>query len=212
MQNSIEQTIQRTRQYWYIDGFGEILTGVILLLLAILNLLSGLMISSPIAGLIISIGYPLVVLAGVIGGRKFVRTLKEKFTFPRTGFIQYNQPAPSIRKKRAITAGTVAFSISILTVIFARGLDDRWVTLGTGLIFAAFLVFFAMQIPLTRFYWLAAWSVAVSIVAGMLPVAGAFQTAILLGGISLGWLAGGGYALKTYLDNTQSTAPGIGDY
>jgi hypothetical protein len=211
MENSIERTIQRTRQYWYIDGFGEILTSVILILLAVLNAISGLPMFSSISGLFISIGYPLIVLIGVIWGRKLVKTLKEKFTFPRTGYIQYIQPAPSIRRKKAITAGMIAFAISFLTVIFTRGLDDRWLTLGTGLIFAAFLVYFALQIPLNRFYWLAAWAVAISIFAGWLSVDAAFQTAILLGGIGLGWLVSGLYALKSYMDNTQSVDTETGE-
>jgi hypothetical protein len=211
MQNTIEQTMQRTRQYWYIDGFGEMLTGVVFLLLAVINVLNGLFASLPIAGLFVGIGYPLIILAGTIGGRKLVKTLKEKFTFPRTGFVQYIQAAPSARKKRAITAGVVAFSVSVVTFVFTRGLDTQWITLGTGLIIAAFMVYLAVQVPLNRFYMLAAWTVIISIIATWLPVNDTFQTAILLGGVSLGWLASGIYALKKYLENSQPVDAGTGE-
>jgi hypothetical protein len=180
-----------------------------MLLLAAMNVLSEMVAPSSVAALYVGIGYPLIILIGAIGGRRLVKTLKEKITFPRTGYVQYIQSTPSDRTKRAVTAGAVAFVVSIATFVIARGLDARWVTLGTGLIIAAFIVYFAVQIPLNRFYLLAAWAVIIGFFAAWLPVSETFQTAILLGGISLGWLAGGMYALVRYIHETQPAVPGM---
>ena len=42
MNETIKSTIERTRQYWYIDGFSEMLTGLVFLLLGTINILSGI--------------------------------------------------------------------------------------------------------------------------------------------------------------------------
>ena len=152
MQNSIEQTVIKTRQYWYIDGFNEMLTGVVFLLLAGLNAFSGWTEPSLTAGLFVGIGFPLVILGGIFIGGRVVKYLKNRVTFPRTGFVQYIQPEPSVRRKKAIKAGAVSAVISILIGIFASDFNPAVITVGTGLLIAIMMVVFAVRIPLKRFY------------------------------------------------------------
>jgi hypothetical protein len=117
MNNTIESTIHRTRQYWYIDGFNEILTGLIFLLLGAINCISGILSPSMGSAVMVGIGYPLVILGGMFAGRIWVRMLKEKITYPRTGYVKYIQPERSSRAKRMVTAFFVAFVVSIITMI-----------------------------------------------------------------------------------------------
>lgn len=208
MNNTIESTIHRTRQYWYIDGFNEILTGLIFLLLGANNCISGIL--SPFMGsaVMVGVGYPLVILGGMFAGRIWVRMLKEKITYPRTGYVKYIQPERSSRAKRMVTAFFVAFVVSIITMIISRGLNPFWVVLGTGLMIAAFIGYMAVQVPLNRFFLLAVWVAAVSLVCAFLPVSEDIQMGYLLVGGGLGWLASGLITLFFYLKNTKPVESG----
>jgi len=207
MNKTIENTVQRTRQYWYIDGFAEILTGMVFLLLGVINFISLYLHPSPGSAVLVGVGYPLVILAGVFGGRVWVRSMKEKITFPRTGLVEYKKPERGPRVKRAVTVMFVAFAISILTMIFSRGLEPFWIVLGTGFLIASFIAYLAFQVPLNRFYVLAGWVMAVSCVSARLSVSEDMQMAILLAGTGIGYLAGGVWALAHYLQQTQMTTP-----
>ena len=52
----------------------------------------------------VGVGYPIIILGGMFAGRGWVRSLKEKITYPRTGFVKYIQPERSLRSKRTVTA------------------------------------------------------------------------------------------------------------
>ncbi|NMB53432.1 MAG: hypothetical protein GYA15_01920 [Leptolinea sp.] len=207
MNKTIENTVQRTRQYWYIDGFTEILTGVVFLLLGGINCISLFYAPSVGSAVLVGVGYPLVILGGMFGGRVWVRSMKEKITFPRTGLVEYIKPERGPRVKRAVTAMFVAFAVSILTMIISRGLEPFWIVLGTGLLIAIFTAYLAFQIPLNRFYFLAGWVVAVSYVSARLSISEDMQMAVLLAGTGFGFLAGGIWALAHYLQQTRLITP-----
>jgi hypothetical protein len=209
MNQTIEGTMQRTRQYWYIDGFSEMLTGLVFLLLGIVNCISGIVSPSAGSAVMVGIGYPLIILGGTFAGRGWVRFLKEKITYPRTGFVKYIQPERSSRTKRIVTAFFVAISVSIVTMVVLRGLDPYWVVLGTGLIIAAFIGYLGVQVPLNRFFILALWVVVVSLISASFPLSEDIQMGILLGGSGLGWLVSGLITLLSYMKNTRPAKTGL---
>jgi hypothetical protein len=207
MTTTIKNTIERTRQYWYIDGFSELLVGAIFVLLGILNCASLIIHPSMGSAVIVGIGYPLVILGGVLFGNKWVRNMKEKVTYPRTGFVKYIQPERPTRMSRMIKAFVIAFMVSIVTSVILNRLDPFWIVLGTGLMIAAFVVYMAAQIPLNRFYLLAGWIAVISMVAARVPVTEDMQISLLLAGTGLGWLVGGVVSLVTYLRNNPLEIP-----
>jgi hypothetical protein len=211
MNNTIETTIQRTRQYWYKDGFAEILTGLTFFLLGAINCISAWASPSMGTAIFVAIGYPLVILGAVFGGRSWVRSMKEKYTYPRTGYLKYIETQRSSRGKRIATAMFVAIAVSIVTMVLSRGLDPYWLVLGTGLLIAVFIGYMAFQIPLSRFFILAIWVVAVSLIAAGLPISEDLRMGFLLAGCGLGCLAGGGMALLRYMRETQPVNPEMVD-
>ncbi len=209
MNNTIENAVQRTRQYWYIDGFNEMLTGLGFLLLGAINFISGFFSPAMGSAVLVGIAYPLVILAGMFAGRVWVRTLKEKITYPRTGYVKYIQPERNSRVKRKATVFFVAIIISIITMVVTRGLDPFWVVLGTGLLIAVFISYLAVQVPLNRFFVLAIWVAMVSTASAFLPVSEDMQLGFLLAGVGMGWLASGVITLLNYLKNTHPIGSGM---
>lgn len=209
MNETIKTTIERTRQYWYIDGFSELLVGFIFVSLALISGLSVLFKPSIGSAILVGVGYPVIILGGVVFGNKWVRAMKEKVTYPRTGYVKYIQPASPSRRARIIKAFVIAFMVSIVTNVILSKLDPFWIVLGTGLLIAAFVVYMGVQIPLNRFYFLAGWIAVVSYAAARLPLADDVQMCILLAGIGLGWVAGGVVSLGIYLRNHPVENPEI---
>jgi hypothetical protein len=209
MTTSIKSTIERTRQYWYTDGFSELLVGAIFIALALISGIGLLFKPSIGSAVLVGIGYPAVILGGVIFGNKWVRALKEKVTYPRTGYVKYIQPESPSRRARMIKAFVIAFMVSIVTNVILSKLDPFWIVLGTGLLIAAFIVYMGVQIPLNRFYILAVWVAVVSYVAAILPLTDDAQMLILLAGTGLGWVVGGVISLVTYLRNNPIANPEI---
>ena len=110
-----------------------------------------------------------------------------------------SSPTPSVRRKRAITAGAWLCDFYADIVFLPADWMHRWVTLGTGLMYRCFYCLFRSADSPEPVLLLAAWAVIMSLFAAWLPVSETFQTAILTGRCSLGWLAGGTYALISYL-------------
>jgi hypothetical protein len=206
---SIKNTIERTRQYWYIDGFSDLLVGAIFVLLGLLNCATLVIRPSIGSAVIVGVGYPLVILGGIIFGNKWVRFMKEKVTYPRTGYVKYIQPESPSRRRRMIKALVIAFMVSIVVNVIISRLDPFWLVFGTGLLIAAFTVYMGVQIPLNRFYVTSAWIVGVSFLAARLPYPDEIQMGILLAGTGIGWLIAGTSSLITYLRNNPLQNPGI---
>jgi hypothetical protein len=206
---SIKNTVERTRQYWYIDGFSELLVGAIFVFLGLLNCASLIIRPSIGSAVIVGIGYPLVILGGILFGNKWVRSMKEKVTYPRTGYVKYIQPESPSRKERMIKAMIIAFMVSIVINVVISRLDPFWLVFGTGLIIAAFTVYMGVQIPLSRFYVTAGWIVVISLLAARLPYPDEIQMGILLAGTGIGWLIAGTSSLIAYLRNNPLQNPEI---
>lgn len=211
MNNTIESTIQRTRQYWYKDGFVEMNAGLTFILLSAINGISAWASPSMGTAIFVAIGYPLVILLAIFGGRVWVKSLKEKYTYPRTGYVEYIKPERSSRVKRMVTAMFMAIVVSIVTMVLSRGLDPYWIVLGTGLLVAVFISFMAFQIPLNRFYVLAVWVGLVSFIAAGLPISEDLRMGFLLAGCGLGCLIGGVSALLRYLRENRTLNSNLAD-
>ncbi len=211
MTTSIKSTIERTRQYWYIDGFSELQVGAIFISLALVSVIGMIFKPSIGSAVLVGVGYPVIILGGMIFGNKWVRAMKEKVTYPRTGYVKYIQPERPSRRTRMIKSLIVAFMVSIVVNVIISQLDPFWVVFGTGLMIAAFTVYMGVQIPLNRFLVTAVWIAVVSFLAARLPYSDEIQMGILLAGTGIGWLIAGTISLITYLRKNPLENPGINE-
>ena len=90
MENQIESTVKRGRAYWFTDGFTEIAGGIFFLLIGGLVLFRGIagqnVALSQFASTAVDIGT--VKLAALLLGVLVIWWLKDRFTYPRTGYVQ----------------------------------------------------------------------------------------------------------------------------
>ena len=156
MNRDFEQITKRTRQYWFSDGFVEIINGVIFLLLGIYFYVQSTLPDGSIWLFLLQAGLVILLVGAMFLGRRLVNVLKIRFTYPKTGYIGF-RPAP--KQKRWITAGVSSLMAVLIVVLFnTMPVSLNWLPAITGFIVAAFWLISASRVGLLRFYILAAGS------------------------------------------------------
>lgn len=200
MKDETSQIEQRVKRYWYSDGIGEMMGGVMFLVLAVYFSLQQYLGDESFISGILQAGLVLLLIGGVYVGRRVVNSAKARITYPRTGYVEYrtnSRNAVLMRVLAALTAMTVA-SVSIIVVRRFDSIDAMVAV--TGLLVA---VIFAVKQGLTsglgRFYFMSALSI---VLGGVLSVSGlvrGYNLGLFYGLMGLAFVISGGLTLKSYL-------------
>jgi hypothetical protein len=164
MTDNISYLTRRARGYWYADGLAEIGSGILLMLLSIPYLLWGLAPQGSAMAKLASSGKDVVLLLGLVVLFMIVQGIKQRSTYPRTGYVEDQRPG----RKQILTAsiigvaGVLVFAglmIAgiLLFPVFRLGLFNILAYLPTifGFIFALIQVVLGFRTGLKRFYVLA---------------------------------------------------------
>jgi MFS family permease len=221
MQPNFDHIMRRTQRYWYDDGIAEIAAGILLVVGGILLYLAYMAFlhwypvlrESPWT-LALAIG--VIVLAQLLAFvpiKRWIEAIKQRITYPRTGYVAYRQPA-----KKPITVSRVLMAFiwaviggGVLGFVFGRligaGFPEEFLSLpaSMGLSAAVLLGLLAQRMDLTRFWWLAGFALLL-----ILPVAW-LDTAFLGGmaylvAVGLMLIGSGGWTLRQYLHQNPTPA------
>lgn len=202
MKDPIQETIRQTQRYWYVDGLAEMGTGTMIFLYGLLTLVSTLAPEGWVGALMIGIGQPLFFIGGLVLVSYLVKKLKERITYPRTGYMAYAR-----RKKRAgraffLGAG-VAIVFSILSIALTAALRDNWIPALVCLPLALAETWWAYSLSLKRFYILAVFTFLLGIGLAILPVPEAYRLPIVFAAMGASWAISGAVTLYHYLRTTE---------
>lgn len=194
-ERQIERVTQRAKRYWYDDGLVEMSGGVIFALIGLLFLSE--LFGPPWQG-ISALALPAVIIGGALVARRAVAAVKERLTYPRTGYVAYvRQRGLRTRAATAVVAVVVSVAVSFLIARVPAAL--AWMPALQGLVIAAALFYSGYSLGLGRFLVLAVVSAVAGVgaaLAGLGDVAGSGAYFLVLG---LAMFAAGGYALRRYL-------------
>ncbi len=167
MVTEIEKIERKTVRYWFIDGIWEMAWSGFILMWGLLFLAQALVPPAKSSWqFLLLFGFlPLFILAGWAVNRT-VRTLKQKLTYPRTGYLSYRRPEGKQRVRRSVLAGGLAGAIGALIAYLLLRLPANlaWMPLLTGLAFAPVFVFLAVRAGAVRLYAVAGVSAAAGVV------------------------------------------------
>ncbi|MHB1415211.1 MAG: hypothetical protein ACYC1C_08160, partial [Chloroflexota bacterium] len=107
----IERALRRTRRYWYEDGLTEMFTGAIFVLVGLSFVFEAYRLLGPFSPGFSALALPVLVVGGGLAGRSLVRRIKERFIYPRTGYVAYRRP-PGQRSRLA--TGLVGTAMALL--------------------------------------------------------------------------------------------------
>ena len=96
MENKIDNHVKRTYQYFYDDGLVEMAVGLLFTFTGLVLLAWQIYNESSWATIFLVAGSIIVVIGGAFLINWAVRELKQRFTYPRTGYVVYRQGEPSI--------------------------------------------------------------------------------------------------------------------
>jgi hypothetical protein len=207
MKSPLEDAQKRTRRYWYEDGLSELASGVVICLMALVNLSIALFAPPAWQGRLSAIGLPLIVIGGVILSRLLVERLKERLTYPRTGYLSYPRPKPSRRFLAAGIAIGVALIVTITNTLLSAAQTERLIPALTGLISALLILWIGMQAGLVRFYGLAVWQFAFGLLGSRLNLPAPYDLVLFFGALGVGLLISGGVTLLRYLRTNPLPPP-----
>ena len=150
MKDDLEKTKRRTLRYWYVDGLSEIFLGLLCLLLGGYFWLQLQLPSNSWLSQLLIVFLMLLVMGSGLLLRKAVGAIKNRLTYPRTGYVAYLQP----RRKQNWLAGLLALGIGALTVILIDRLPGTtiWMPGVTGIIFSIVVLVIGLRLGLVRFY------------------------------------------------------------
>ena len=152
--NKLSKTYLRTIQYWFEDGIVELGIGGLFLLLGIYFYLQATLENKVLAEQL-SAACALVFVVGWLLIDSFIRSAKERFTFPRTGYVAYkldkNNKKLVLLVVTIIVGGLVA--AALLVVFSSRPLGtDNMMPAATGLSIGIMLGVMGFYTSLPRFY------------------------------------------------------------
>jgi len=196
MMDPTQEPVRRTRRYWYEDGLVELAAGGLFLAIGIVLGAQGAVPEGSPAYAILGMAFPLVIVGGMLLGRRLIPAAKARLTYPRTGYVTY--PLPS-RRRRLFTTG--------LAVVVAAGLGAAALTLPQapggllvllqGLLLGVLLTILGQGLP--RFFLLGGWSAILGVGLSLLTTSEETASGALYGLTGLALVVSGGLVLASYL-------------
>jgi predicted membrane protein len=212
MKNETSQIEQRVKRYWYSDGIGELMGGGMFFLLGAYFSLQQYVSDQSFVGGLLQTGFVVILISGIFVTRRLINALKERVTYPRTGYIEYRTSNKNANLMRALTF-VVAMIVAAVSLFVVRGFDtiDAMVAV-TGLLVA---VIFAVKQGLTtgigRFYFFSAASL---VLGGVLSVSGfarGYNLGLFYGLMGIAFVVSGGLTLKRYLSENPMPTEAVNE-
>ncbi len=200
MQAELKQVEQRIKGHWFRDGIGEMVGGLIFILLgAYFSLVEFLGESSPWGGLL-EAGFIVVFLGLVYFGRRVISGLKTKYVVPRAGFVEYRVDKERQAGKRigAAALAAVIAAFAVLSIPLSGELE--WLVVLTGLVVGLMLVFAqARMVGVSRFNILGGLSLILGIAGGLTGLPDGYALGLYYGLMGLVFSATGLFAWRRFL-------------
>jgi MFS family permease len=149
------------------------------------------------------VGLPALIILGGRGASRIVMRLKEKHTFPRTGYVSYQPKERSTRWKRVLISVITGLLVGTLTTMIASNIPPLYQQLFVASLISLAYVYVAYVIGLNRFYLIAGLTFVIGLTLAFLHIEeSTFFLAFFLGQ-GLIWMVSGAITLYNYMQTTQ---------
>ena len=208
-QIKIENIIRNTRKYWYVDGLSEIAGGLIIFAAGLTYWLVSTLENTNIKYVLLMIAQPAVILIGSLIVRKYLPKIKEKLTYPRTGYLTFRMPPRNRRFRRALIVGLTAGFVAALVTMVSSKLPENYLPLLTSVFLLIFSIYLAYQTTVSRFYVIGFLMVILGVVISFVPFENALPYSLFFCGVGIIWIISGVITLIAYLKKTSPQTEGL---
>jgi MFS family permease len=208
MSEQIDGIMRRTRGYWYSDGFIEIAIGGLFALIGGLLFLQSRVLSGSAPMVVFAVGVPLLIMGGSLLSKQLVRALKERVTYPRTGYIAYEKKRDTGKRRWFVPAFALLLALAyiaadVLTSDAQVDLSSFGVPLMVGLIGGAAFAYAGYNVGVARFYVLGALAAVLGVAVSIAGLGDVLGTAVVFIGLGVAQVITGVLALAVYLRRNQ---------
>lgn len=199
MNNNINEIRRRTSRYWHIDGLYELSIGCLVLGLGAYFALLELIPDGTLLNELLDGGFLIVFVGGVWLISKATEAIKERITYRRTGYVEYNQPKSIVLILTALIA--MLFAVVFVFLLTRPGIPGNMTLIMGGVLGLSFFIM-ALHLRLMRFYLLVLISLLSGFVTAAVGMGGqdGMPVFYMLLGISL--IVSGTLTLRSYLRQT----------
>ena len=201
MENKMMDIEGRVKRYWYSDGIAELASGGLLLILGLYFGVQGYVGSSSLVSAILQSSLVFIMIGGFFGVSWVINALKTRFTYPRTGYVEYRVDNQNANTRRYVVIA-VAFSIAVASMVlikYIQGLDSMVLvtSVWAGVIFVSLR---GKSSGATRFYALGVLSILLGVGLSMSRLSEEYNLALFYGLVGLAVMISGGLVLRRYLN------------
>jgi hypothetical protein len=203
---TINETIKRTKSYWYVDGFSEIGVGLLLIVIILYNEFVSRLQGNTLQIVLLTVGLPLMIFLGSRGINWVVKKLKTAITYPRTGYVTYQRKSGSRRWQRVLKTAFIGAIAGALTSLLSGALPEIFLYGFVTLMLTLVYIYIGYMVGVPRFYFIAGGTVLLALA---LIFTGVNEDIFLLDffiGQGTLWIISGLVALGKYLASTQPPA------
>jgi hypothetical protein len=200
---------QRSLGYWFEDGLLEIVLGGLFLLLGFAFLIEGISDPGTLTRRLGGIAALFIMVFGALAARPIIRRLKERVTYPRTGYVTYRNPKPTRRSRTisyALILGIILLVVGIITSAPDKTLN--WLPMLEGVVIGGFLLVIGHRALLYRYYVLGTLSILLGTILSVSEIGDLVGMGIFFIILGASLLISGGYRLNTYVHQTEPEESG----
>ncbi len=202
-QIKIENIFRNTRKYWYVDGLSEIAGGLIIFAAGLTYWLVSTIENTNIKAILLMVAQPAVIIIGSLIVQRILPKIKERLTYPRTGYLTFRKPPRNRRFKRALVVGMVAGLVGALVTMLSNRLPDNYLPLLSSVFLLIFSIYIAYQTAVPRFYIIGFLMVLLGAVISFIPFGNALPYTLFFCGVGIVWIISGVITLIGYLKKTS---------
>ncbi len=195
--NGIENVMRRTQRYWYEDGFNDMGFGGWILFVGLLFVVQALTPPGSPFLAVWSIAWPLLFIGSAFVMNRAIRTLKERITYPRTGYVTYERARGASKVVRMLAVFFISGGVAAGVVIVQK----NWLSLAVifGFVYAVVLTAIGLRFSLRRYLALALWSLALGLALAPLALSIDQAAATFHIGTGAAWLLAGWLTYRQYI-------------
>jgi len=196
-----ENTLNRAYAHWLKDGLFEIGGGILLAGVGTLRAIIHFVDAWSVAYYWLSAGLLVFMIGVAWGGKRIDKALKERITYPRTGFMAFKPRTYNYKSIIAlfIFAGVLGGVVGVLATRPNQQEIGGIVPIAMGIVGALAFTYAAQRVDVKRFYYLAVFSLGIGLVIGVLGVGVVLGLSFFYLSIGLALIVTGSVALMQFL-------------
>lgn len=200
MKTEIDQAVKRTQQYWYEDGLVELSFGGMCVVLGIYFLVLSRLPEDSTAYQMLNMAFPLIIIGGGALAGRIVKSLKNRVTFPRTGFVAYRRESGRSRMWAIVFSILVGAIVAVMFVTAPVSL--AWMPAVSGGLIGLVLFILGTRLGLGRVQALGGGSILLGLGISLAGAGDTLGLGVYYSLFGLLVMVSGWLALRSYLRHT----------